>query len=109
MGDLLDLVFDPSQRSHFDSCGLYGPILRLSGLFLICLIVMRNEVERYSRKDSKGNIFLSRTVRNWTQVCIYVNEYQLDCSVLLSDTIANQSGQIVVAACGFMVHVLVRS
>ncbi|WZZ33905.1 hypothetical protein YC2023_017306 [Brassica napus] len=46
--------------------------------FLICLIVMSNEVERCSRKDSK-------------------------------DTIANQSGQIVVAACGFMVPVLVRS
>ncbi|CAN7121582.1 unnamed protein product [Brassica rapa subsp. narinosa] len=27
-----------------------------------CNIVMSNEVERYSRKDSKGNIFLSRTV-----------------------------------------------
>ena len=27
-----------------------------------CNIVMSNEVERYSRKDSKGNIFMSRTV-----------------------------------------------
>ncbi|WZZ91707.1 hypothetical protein YC2023_120286 [Brassica napus] len=98
MGDLLDLVFDPSQRSHFDSCGLYGPILRLSGLFLICLIVMRNEVERYSRKDSKGNIFLSRTVPSTESKTIQNR-----------NTIANQSGQIVVAACGFMVHVLVRS
>ncbi|KAJ0230291.1 Fungal lipase-like domain-containing protein [Hirschfeldia incana] len=29
-----------------------------------CNIVMGNEVERYSRKDSKGNIFLSQTVHS---------------------------------------------